>query len=163
MRHGLDTCLLVAYEANQHARHNASAALVQQCLSNGDDFALAPQVLAEFVQVLTDANRISQPLSMSQALSRAQLWWTAPEVTQVFPTDSAVNTFVGWMKQHGLGRKRILDTLLGATYFTAGVTSLITTNSSDFRIFGVFNGSVPGRCLHVFPAGSEILVLAVLL
>ena len=68
---------------------------------------------------------------------------------QVFPTDAAISTFLGWMKQHGLGRKRILarlslaakpglDTLLGATYLSAGITSLMTTNSRDFRIFGVF-------------------------
>ena len=61
------------------------------------------------------------------------------EVTQVFPTDAAVKTFVVWMKNHGLGRKRVLDTLLGATYLTAGVTSLVTINGRDFRKFDVFN------------------------
>ena len=138
MRHGLDTCFLVAFEAVGHSQHTASQALVRQCLLNGDDFALAPQVLAELVHVLTDSKRFTQPLSMDAALNRAQLWWTASEVSQVFPTEAAVNTFLGWMKQHGLGRKRILDTLLGATYLTAGITSLITTNSRDFRSFGVF-------------------------
>jgi predicted nucleic acid-binding protein len=138
MRHGLDTCFLVAFEAVGHSQHTASQALVRQCLLNGDEFALAPQVLAELVHVLTDSKRFTQPLSMDAALNRAQLWWTASEVSQVFPTEAAVNTFLGWMKQHDLGRKRILDTLLGATYLTAGITSLITTNSRDFRTFGVF-------------------------
>ena len=138
MRHGLDTCFLVAFEAVGHSQHTASQALVRQCLLNGDEFALAPQVLAELVHVLTDSKRFTQPLSMDAALNRAQLWWTASEVSQVFPTEAAVNTFLGWMKQHDLGRKRILDTLLGATYLTAGITSLITTNSRDFRSFGVF-------------------------
>ena len=139
MRHGLDTCFLVAYEAIDHPQHAGSEALFRQCLSSGDDFALAPQVLAELVHVLTDQKRFTQPLTMDAALERARMWWTATEVTQVYPTDAAVNTFVGWMKNHGLGRKRILDTLLGATYLTAGITSLMTTNSRDFRIFGVFN------------------------
>jgi predicted nucleic acid-binding protein len=139
MRHGLDTCILVAYEAASHPKHADSEALFRQCLSNGDDFALAPQVLAELVHVLTDQKRFAQPLTRDAALRRAEMWWTASEVTQVFPTDAAVNTFVGWMNAYGLGRKRILDTLLGATYLTAGITSLMTTNSRDFRIFGVFN------------------------
>jgi len=138
MRHGLDTGFLVAYEAAQHPLHTDSDALFRQCVSIGDDFALAPQVLAEFVHVVTDQTRIARPLTMDVALDRADMWWTAGEVTQVFPTDAAINTFLGWMKQHGLGRKRILDTLLGATYLSAGITSLITTNSRDFRIFGVF-------------------------
>ena len=75
---------------------------------------------------------------MVEALDRAQIWWTAREVTQVFPTDAAVNTFVGWMKTYRLGRNRILDTLLGATYLTSGITSLVTNNSKDFHTFGVF-------------------------
>jgi predicted nucleic acid-binding protein len=139
MRHGLDTGILIAYEAAGHPQHADSEALFRRCLSNGDDFALAPQVLAEFVHVLTDRNRFAQPLTIEAALGRAAMWWTASEVTQVFPTDAAVNTFVRWMSAYRLGRKRILDTLLGATYFTAGVTSLMTTNSGDFQTFGVFN------------------------
>jgi predicted nucleic acid-binding protein len=59
MRHGLDTGFLVAFEAADHSHHTASHALVRQCLSNGDDFALAPQVLAELVHVL---NRTSLTL-----------------------------------------------------------------------------------------------------
>jgi predicted nucleic acid-binding protein len=61
MRHGLDTGFLVAFEAADHSQHTASHALVRQCLSNGDGFALAPQVLAELVHVLTDQNRFAQP------------------------------------------------------------------------------------------------------
>jgi predicted nucleic acid-binding protein len=139
MRLGLDTCFLVAHEVKDHPRYANSRALFRQCVSNGDDFALAPQVLAELVHVLTDQRRFNPPLTMVEALQRAQMWWNAVEVTQVFPTDAAVNKFLGWMRQHGLGRKRILDTFLGATYLTAGVTSLMTTNGKDFRTFGVFN------------------------
>jgi predicted nucleic acid-binding protein len=139
MRYGLDTCFIVAFEAASHSQHTAVHALVRQCLSNGDDFALAPQVLAELIHVLTDQRRFTQPLSMTAALRRAEMWWRASEVTQVFPTDNVVTTFVGWMNTYGLGRNRILDTLLSATYYTAGITSLITINSRDFRTFGVFN------------------------
>jgi len=47
MRLGLDTCFLVAHEVKDHPRYADSRALFRQCVSNGDDFALAPQVLAE--------------------------------------------------------------------------------------------------------------------
>ncbi|MBV8968283.1 MAG: type II toxin-antitoxin system VapC family toxin [Verrucomicrobia bacterium] len=136
---GLDTGFLVAYEAIDHPRHAHSEALVRQCLSNRADFALAPQVLVEFVHVLTDQKRFTRPLTMDAALQPARMWRTAAEVTQVFSTDAAVNTFVGWMKNYGLGRKRILDTLLSATYSIAGITSSMTTNIRDFRIFGVLS------------------------
>ena len=108
MRIGLDTCFLVAYEAADHEKNTASKALFEQRLFNGDDFALAPQVLAEFVHILTDQRRFDPALTTVEALERVELWWNAPEVTQVFPTDITVSTFAGWMRKHGLGRKRIL-------------------------------------------------------
>src|SRR5260370_33033390 len=86
MRHGLDTCILVAYEAASHPKHADSEALFRQCLSNGDDFALAPQVLAELVHVLTDQHRFAQPLTMEAALQRADMRWTPRVVNLVFHT-----------------------------------------------------------------------------
>ena len=37
-----------------------------------------------------------------------------------------------------LGRKRLLDTLLAATYRQGGVRSLLTTNPEDFGVFDCF-------------------------
>jgi hypothetical protein len=87
-----------------------------------------------------------------------------PAFHSAFAIDSSISngcrfkTFVAWMKTHGLGRKRILDTLLGATYLTAGVNSLVTINGRDIRTFGPagpnhFDANIPivtdrpcGRC-----------------
>ena len=42
-----------------------------------------------------------------------------------------------------LRRKRLLDTLLAATYRQAGIHSLLTTNPTDFGVFGAFNCITP--------------------
>jgi hypothetical protein len=42
------------------------------------------------------------------------------------------------LRQHRLGRKRLLDTLLAATYHRAGVRRLATTDWRDFSVCGVF-------------------------
>jgi len=47
------------------------------------------------------------------------------------------------LAQFSLGRKRLLDTLLAATYRQAGVQSLLTTNPADFGVFGVFSCITP--------------------
>jgi hypothetical protein len=39
------------------------------------------------------------------------------------------------MRRYQLGRKRVLDTLLAATYRAADVTSLLTLNATDFTVF----------------------------
>ena len=37
--------------------------------------------------------------------------------------------------EHSLGRRRILDTLLAATYRCAGITAIISSNARDYHLF----------------------------
>jgi hypothetical protein len=62
---------------------------------------------------------------------------------RVFPDDAATRQFLAWLQQFSLGRKRLLDTLLAATYRQAGIQSLLTTNQVDFLVFGVFTCITP--------------------
>jgi predicted nucleic acid-binding protein len=128
--HGLDTSFFLAVEIVEHAHHADALRLLTELLAQGDRMAIAPQVLAEFVHVVTDERRFQQPFSMETALNKSEHWWNAAEVDQVLPTDVAIALFHTWMRRHRLGRKRVLDTLLAAD-----VTSLLTLNATDFAIF----------------------------
>jgi predicted nucleic acid-binding protein len=143
MIHGLDTGFLVAAEVIEHAEHAAARVTLAQVLAAGDVIAIAPQILAEFIHVVTDPRRFKQPLDMSTAHHIAEKWWTAGDVVQAFPDAGAVRQFLTWMRQFSLGRKRLLDTLLAATYWQGGIQSLLTTNQSDFQVFGVFTCVAP--------------------
>ncbi len=138
MTHGADTSFLVAVEVVEHAQHGDALRVLNDLLDKRDRMALAPQVLAEFVHVVTDARRFQRPFSMEIALDKSGRWWNAAETDQVFPTDVAVARFHEWMRRHQIGRKRVLDTFLAATYRVAGVTSLLTLNSEDFAVFSEF-------------------------
>lgn len=81
---------------------------------------------------------------MTAAQRVAGQWWMAREVVRVFPDDSAAQLFLTWLEEFSLGRKRLLDTLLAATYRQAGIQSVLTTNQSDFQVFGVFHCITPG-------------------
>jgi predicted nucleic acid-binding protein len=98
----------------------------------------APQVLTEFLHIVTDPRRFERPLPMEQALARAQFWWKAREVRHVYPTAESTVLFLDWLDQHKLGRKRLLDTHLAATLWSAGVRRLMTANPRDFSILGGF-------------------------
>ena len=143
MIHGLDTGFLVAAEVSEHPAHLASRAKLDELIAVGDTLAIAPQILAEFLHVVTDGKRFSSPLAMPAAIDLAEQWWTARDVVPVFPNDLATRQFLAWMGQHFLGRKRLLDTLLAATYWQAGVSSILTTNPNDFAIFGCFQCVTP--------------------
>lgn len=139
MLHGVDTTFLVQVEVANHPQHQRSRAVLDRILADGDQLAIAPQVLAEFIHVVTDQQRFEKPLGMSQAIERAHAWWNAREVTPVIPDHHATLQFLAWMKQHRLGRKRILDTLLAATYQAAGIGSILTTNARDFQVYDCFD------------------------
>lgn len=139
MIHGLDSGFLVAAEVAEHADHRAARQTLSTLVAAGDRIALAPQVLAECIHVVTDPRRFTEPLGMDEARGIAEQWWTASEVERVFANDTATQQFLSWLQQFSFGRKRLLDTRLAATYHQAGIHSILTTNASDFVIFGVFN------------------------
>ena len=143
MIHGLDTGFLVAAEVAEHAEHTAARDTLARLAAAGDQFALTPQLLAEFIHVVTDPRRFALPLDMATARNVAEQWWTARDAVQVFPDDAATRQFLLWLQQFSLGRKRLLDTLLAATYWQAGIQSLLTTNPADFGLFGALTCITP--------------------
>lgn len=135
MTHGIDTDFLVAAEVREHPFHSDANSLLDALLSAGHLLALAPQTLAEFIHVVTDPKRMPRPLTMSEAIQRAEHWWQAKEVLRVFPDGQATSEFLSWLSLYQLGRKRLLDTMLAATMQAAGVQRLITNNRRDFAVF----------------------------
>ena len=139
MTHGLDTSFLVAVEVSSHKEHARARSGFHKLLKAQDVFALTPQILAEFIHVVTDVRRFSSPLNLEEAVERAEIWWNAAEVVHVFPTAESTLLFLGWLEEHQLGRKRLLDTMLASTLQAGGVTSILTLNRDDFVVFGGFS------------------------
>jgi predicted nucleic acid-binding protein len=130
---GLDTGFLVAIEVIEHPKHQDARHRIADFIAAGDTFALSPQVLAEFIHIETDSKRFAAPLTIDAARDRAQKRWTAAEIVHVFCTDSAMTQFFDWHRQYRLGRKRILDTLLAATYHRSNIKCILTLNPQDFE------------------------------
>jgi len=142
MIHGIDTTFLIQVEEREVPGHEGARGWLKDALArHPQPLALAPQVLTEFVHVVTDPRRFASPLSMEEALEKAQGWWEASEVKPIYPSLDSTRLGLLWLRQHRLGRKRLLDTQLAATYYAAGVTRLLTLNMSDFELFGVFRSA----------------------
>ncbi|HWL93598.1 MAG TPA: PIN domain-containing protein [Phycisphaerae bacterium] len=136
---GIDTTVLVHLEILESAEHLRAHEWLRSEILNGEEqIALVPQVLLEFIHVVTDSKRFQTPLTMDEALARARFWWNAVEVRHVYPTSESSVLFFDWMAKHGLGRKRLLDTFLAATLWTAGVRRIASGNVRDFSLFAGF-------------------------
>jgi predicted nucleic acid-binding protein len=140
---GLDTTFLIQAEVSKAPGHQNSRAILKETELRGDSLAITPQVLSEFIHIITDPNRFPDAVAMEQAITRAENWWNADIVTQVFPNNQNTLLTLEWLKKYRLGRKRILDTQLAAIYYSAGVKTILTTNSRDFKIFDVFKIESP--------------------
>ena len=138
---GIDTSFLVAFEVSSHPLYEPARRLAEHY--QGESFGLAPQVVAEFIHVVTDSKRFEQPLSMNDAFARLRRWWNARETVRIAPGGAATGQFLSWMEDLHLGRKRILDTLLAATYLSAGISLIATTDVRDFAQFPGLHPLVP--------------------
>ena len=132
----VDTTFLVQREVRESEGHpRASAYLDRDLLAAGHQLGVAPQVLEEFIYVTTDPRRFENPLSMAEAVDKADFWWRASEVQQMLPAAEAVTLFLEWMRGLRLGRRRIHDTLLAATCLSASVTQIVTSDREGFEVF----------------------------
>lgn len=135
---GVDTTVLVHLQISESPEHQRAHNWLRNMLDSGETIALAPQVLPEFVHVVTDSKRFQKPLRIEEAIQIARDWWMAEEVRHVFPTSASTGLLLDWLSKHGLGRKRLLDTYLAATLRVAGVERIVTGNARDFSVFGGF-------------------------
>jgi predicted nucleic acid-binding protein len=136
---GLDTTILVAASLLEHEQHHRCWATLKKHIEKKQKILLTPQVLSEFIHVVTDERRFQKPLTIVEAIAKSEEWWGAEEITQVYPSEEATRLFHAWLIEYKLGRKRLLDTMLAATYSAAGAKALFTLNPKDFEIFDVFD------------------------
>ncbi len=112
-------------------------------VQRGNRLVFPSQVINEFLHVVTDPRRFNPPLTMNEALEWVETLLANPAVSLFEPTPESLRQTLRWMRQHNLGRKRILDTHLAALLHSAGVNRLLTSNPADFNVFGVFEIITP--------------------
>ncbi|HRC86088.1 MAG TPA: PIN domain-containing protein [Thermoanaerobaculia bacterium] len=144
MTYGLDTDFLVNLAIAGAHRHAESQRFLARVSSEGRvRFGLTQQVIWEFLHVVTDPRRFERPLAMGAAQTLATQLWEAREVQPIHPAPGLVRRVLALMDELQLGRKRILDTALAATYEAAGITRLVTFNSRDYAVFPFLEAVVP--------------------
>ena len=140
---GLDCNILIQLALADHPANPATVASVQAETQREGRLVFPALVVTEFLHVATDAKRFSPPLTMSEALDWIEDFMANPAVGLLEPSRETVRQMLRWMRQFNLGRKRILDTHLAAVLHIAGVRRLLTSNPTDFAVFGVLETVVP--------------------
>lgn len=133
---GIDTDVLVHWAMEGASQHRAVRRFFEtEIRERKSQLGLTPQVLYEFLHVCSDGRRFDRPLSFEQAIDMAGNLWDARETARIVPAPVVLHRTLDLLRRFKLGRKRILDTALAATFEAAGVERLATLNGKDFRIF----------------------------
>jgi predicted nucleic acid-binding protein len=136
MRQGVDSNVLVYAHIPTFPEHARVRVFLTDFLAQADALlAFTPAILHEFVHIITDARRFSPPVEMSEALAVARLYVDRENTECLSVTESDMAHAFDLLERHGLGRKRIADTLFASTLLRAGISELITCNPDDFKVF----------------------------
>jgi predicted nucleic acid-binding protein len=140
---GLDCNILVQLAFADHPANAKTVTAVQKETQAGEKLVFSCLVVNEFLHVSTDGRRFAPPLSMTEALDWIEEFLKNSVVSLLETNQASVSQTIRWMHQFNLGRKRILDTHLAAVLYANGVRRLLTSNASDFTVFGVLETISP--------------------
>ena len=141
----LDTDVLVGWAMAGTTHHHLLRRFVERHVQRDGQVGLVPQVLFEFLHVVTDPKRFAKPLAMKDATRLVRDLWHTAEVVPILPTPDVVPRVLQFLDELKLGRTRLLDTALAATLERAGVSRLATLNGRDFEVFPFLDIIDPAR------------------
>ncbi|HEX9189767.1 MAG TPA: TA system VapC family ribonuclease toxin [Vicinamibacteria bacterium] len=136
MKVAVDTNVLVYAHVASLAEHAAVKTFLKSLLDRPDvTVVVTPGVLHELVHVITDPRRFDPPVAMAEALALARLYLGRANVECLATGADALADALALLEKHGLGRRRLADTLFAATLLRHGVRQLVTANPGDFAVF----------------------------
>lgn len=132
---GLDSCFLIDLYWEDSPRHAAVLKKFNDIAASGQDVCVYYNCFNEFIHVITDKKRFENAFSMEEALSVVDEWRDFENVKILFPDEQSFGRTVAWLSVYKLGRNRLNDTNMAASYVHSRVSSVITANPKDFEIF----------------------------
>lgn len=136
---GIDACFLIDLYWQDSPRNKNARALYSK-IANDETTQLAVyfDCFNEFLHVITDSKRFSNPFSIKEAINVIDFWCDIDRVKVLYPDDTVFKRTITWMNMYNLGRNRINDTQMASCYLSNNITSIITANPKDFEIFQSF-------------------------
>lgn len=113
------------HEASRHLRDSGRQGLFVPCLT--------PQILFEFYAVVTDARRVSQPLTAADATEELTRYFTDATIRLIHPGPTIGETVQTLLRQHQIVRQDVFDALIVATMIANQVRKIGTYDAAQFR------------------------------
>ena len=102
-------------------------------VSKGVELCITPQIVREYLVVLTRGDIFEQRFTPEEALGELEA--VLPTLTLLDETEETVSYLRNLVRHYQVRGKNTHDTNIVATMLAHGVTRLVTYNSDDFRRF----------------------------
>ena len=133
---GVDANVLIYSAIESMPEHRKVFSFFERRVLRGElTYAVTFPVLLEFMHITTDTKRFKLPLTLEESLYIVEEYWNASNWHHLLPQPSTGTRALDLLRRYRLGRKRLLDTYFAATLLDNGVTTLITCDETDFRVF----------------------------
>lgn len=129
----LDTNVLV-YAIDSASSFHEKARSV---LSSTRNYDISPQIIFEFLSLVTHAKRVRSPLRPDQAKQALRLILARPNV-EVLPIDrEAMDKALSLASKHKLVGPRVFDALVAGVMLQHKIPVIITANVKHFQSLGI--------------------------
>jgi len=132
----VDTNVLVYAFFEEAEHHHSALRLLHEAQDREVALCIAPQVLAEFYAVITDARRVTAPYRPEEALEiMIDEILAMPGMSLLSVPGDIVNRWAALLKRHPVTRGAVFDAQLVATMLANGVSRIYTYDRSHFERF----------------------------
>ncbi len=131
-----DTNILVYNQDAESEFYKKASALHDQVFNNELNAAVSLQNFTEFISVITNKNRIPNPLTVNEARAEVEKYIESQAYEIIFPTIDTAQVFLKLLKKYGSkNNKHIFDIFLVATMISNNISKILTANYKDFETF----------------------------
>jgi predicted nucleic acid-binding protein len=139
----LDTNILIYALDPTSAYYPACGALLERTKAAGADLCVAPQNLAEFYAITTNARRVPVPRKPAEALAVVEQFLERPGLELLPVPADIVSRWIALVRRHPVAGGDLFDLQLVATMLANGVTRIYTYNRDDFVPFTELEVIIP--------------------
>lgn len=130
----VDTNVLVYLGRSSAPQHGAARNAVRQLQADGRPLWISPQVLREYLSVVTRPQATAPALPLPTAISDVRRFAELFNLAEERP--AVLDRLLQILTAHPSAGKQVHDANLVATMLEQGITCLLTFNQRDFRRFG---------------------------
>jgi len=133
MIYTLDTSVLVYAADESFPLHTAARDVRDHAAAEHQNVRLCYSVLLEFFAVVTDSQRVGNPLSPAEAWREVRTYLNAFEV--LYPDEGTFAQLEKLADQYQMAPQTIFDALIVAMMIQYGIKGVYTDNRKDFARF----------------------------